>query len=455
MPKPPEDPNANATEPKTVVSKETPGQAAKKAGARRKKKKAGGAPKKKVAPKTSAPKRATRKPSKKTSAPKGKKDTPPEVLPLKEREVKYPKVTSRVCEGDKAITAKMMRDLLGVEPAPKDATKGVETLAGIKVWLTNNLTNRFLYRAKVETLKQDILRRKWKFNGEPFIVGCTGLVLNGQHTGLALLEAVAEWEKDPTKWPDWETEPSMDKLIVFGIEEDDDTVNTMDTCQPRSLADVVGRSAYYRNRPLTLPQLKKLARSTDYGVRLLWKRTGAQMDSIAPYRTHAESLDFIERHPRLIEAVTHVCEEDEKGKITQYAGSAGYAAALIYLMATVKTERENEEGTGYGETSIPNESLVDFSFWDDACKFWVLLASGSADLIQIRQAIGKIQEERGTVTPAEKLAVVVKGWNYWREEGGEVPAESLELDWVTDPDGGVNLAPAIPIVGGIDIGNPS
>jgi hypothetical protein len=207
-----------------------------------------------------------------------------------------------LASGDKAITVEYAKKLLGwtVEDDKEkfNANYLLKDFSGKKVRCSNNVTNRPLYMAVVKVLIQEILRKRWRLNGESLIIGSTGLILNGQHTLIALILAGQQWEKDPEACDQWTTEPTIDKAIVFGIDESDMTVNTMDTCKPRSLADVIYRSEFFSG--IKAGDRQACARIADYAVRILWHRTGAGLDAFAPRRTHAESLDFIARHPRLL-----------------------------------------------------------------------------------------------------------------------------------------------------------
>ena len=169
---------------------------------------------------------------------------------VSEREVVHPKVRSVVCSGDTAITIPKAKQLLGWREV-----EGGEYLfkdhRTKRIVCDNNVTNRPIYNAVIERLKQDLLRRRWVLNGEPIIIGRTGLILNGQHTLIALVLTEQEIALRPKVWGAlWaDGPPTMDKVIIYGIAEDDDTVNTMDTCKPRSFADALFRSEYYDALP--------------------------------------------------------------------------------------------------------------------------------------------------------------------------------------------------------------
>ncbi len=211
-----------------------------------------------------------------------------------------------LCVGSSAITLQKAKDLLGWEeeegiPYKKDFL--LKDFHGTKIRCFNNVTNRPLYKPNLENLKQEILRNRWQLNGEPIIVGKTGLILNGQHSLLSFIAAVQEWTKDKDKWPLTTEEPTLDKLIVFGIDESDAVINTMDTCKPRSLADVIYRSEFFAGT--NQAERNKLSKITDYAIKLIWDRTGVS-NAFGLRNTHSESLDFLQRHPKLIDCFKHI-----------------------------------------------------------------------------------------------------------------------------------------------------
>jgi hypothetical protein len=366
-----------------------------------------------------------------------------------ERDVVYPETTANVCCGETAITAEDAKELLGWEEVSEGGgtyIREVFALAKVRVRCSNNVTNRPIYANVVQTLKQEILRKRWLLNGEPIIVGRTGLLLNGQHTLLALVLACLEWEADRERWAEyWPTAPTIDKTVVSGIDESDGTVNTMDTCKPRSLADVIYRSEYFAT--LSPGDRRSAARMADYAIRLLWHRTGAGLDAFAPRRTHAESLDFIARHPRLLDAVKHVHEEDGKeGRLSRYL-SPGYAAGLLYLMGCSTTDSE-----AYRNASHPDESTLDWTKWTSACDFIVLLAAGGKETAAIRSVMARSIEEGG-LGNAERWSIVANAW-LAHSNGDAITEESLQLEYLEDGDGNRRLAEH-PSVGGIDLGDPS
>jgi len=366
----------------------------------------------------------------------------------RDREVVYPEITADVCRGETAITAEDAKQLLGWEDVAEGGgnyVREIYSLAKIRVRLNNNVTNRPIYTAVVQTLKQEMLRRKWLLNGEPIIVGQTGLLLNGQHTLIALVLADREWQADKDRFAEyWPTPPVIEKVVVSGVNEDDTTVNTMDTCKPRSLADVLYRSDYFAS--LTPGERRRVAKMTEYAIRLMWLRTGAKYDAFAPRFTHAEALDFLARHPKLLDAVKHVHEEDgDEHQLARYT-SPGYLAALMFLMGSSNTDPEE-----YRSSVHPDESSLDWSRWNDASSFVVLLAAGGKEVSAVR-AVMAASIEQGNLSNAERWAILSNAWLAFSDKS-PLTEKSLLLQYETDPDGNRHLIEQ-PSVGGIDLGDP-
>lgn len=364
-----------------------------------------------------------------------------------EREVVYPKLEVFKRVGDDPITLEFAKQLLGwqEEPAASEGDEVPERFGddyqledhqGNKVRLLNNVTNRPIYRGVLDTLEQEILRRKWRLNGEPIIIGNKGSVLNGQHTLISLVLAEQSRDGDQADhWAEyWQGPCTIEKLIVAGIEESDDVVNTMDTARPRSEADVIYRSEWFRDKP---PKERKLAaRLAGHAVRLLWQRTGAYQssDAFSVRRTHLEMADWLNRHLSLLRCVNYIIAEDGEKAISKWI-TPGYASALMYLMAASGTD-----GDLYRNSQTPGEKgkgKVTFDYWQQAEEFWTLLGAGAAVIQPVRDALADLgtgQSGRAGGTLREKLCVLIKAWHKWRD-GEVIGPEDLQLRYVTDSNG--------------------
>lgn len=364
------------------------------------------------------------------------------------RPVIYPE---RECFIFDELTDEEAKQYLGWQEESENIKFGKDFLIrdehGHKIRMNNNLDNRPIYASIVSTLKAEILRGNWEFNFENVIIGKTGKVLNGQHSLIALVLACQCWDKD-LSWRDyWPKRPTIAKSVGVGVEETDKVINTMDTCKPRDLRDVVFRSEHLRDKSRS--ERMEASRAISHAINMLWARTGAGLEAFAPRRTHTESMHFLNRHLRLLEAVSHIIEENCDGTIGTII-SPGYASALLYLMAAAKTENETKDKTGYSQVVDPSEELIDFTLWDRACEFWVFIGQGTEALLPVKQSIQSLMSESGGVTIAERMAICIKAWNLWSNRK-KVDSKSLDLKYEQDEDGVLKLV-EYPIVGGIDLG---
>jgi hypothetical protein len=364
-----------------------------------------------------------------------------------QRTVVYEMVTVNPCMGESAITVADSKELLGWEEVKdgEPCSPEVSSLVGKKVNLRNNQRNRPIYKASLVALKQEHLMRRWRFNGEPIIVDKFGQIHNGQHCLISLILAGIEWETNRDKWiAHWPTEPTMEKLVVSGIDDSDETVNTIDTCKSRSLADAIYRSELFAT--MKPSDRRKCARVLDYAVRLLWYRTGRDLDAYAPKRTHAESLAFVSGHPKILDAVKHVCEENgSENRIGQFV-PPGTAAGLLYLMGC-----SGSDGMKYREQEARTEENLSWDRWNDACNWWVQFAAEGDGVKIVRTVLSGLLAE-GLVTAEIRQAIIVEAW-LAHVGGEEITAETLVLEYDVDDDGNRRLA-EVPSLGGIDLGDP-
>ena len=190
-----------------------------------------------------------------------------------------------------------------------------------------------------------------------------------------------------------------------------------------------------------------MTRNVETACKLLRSRAGADINAFCPKWSHADYLDLLDRHPRLLECVRHVHEENgNENKIGRYL-SPGYAAGFLYLMGSCKTDAD-----AYRSAEHPSENLLDWSEWERACQFFVEVANDSEKVAALRDVWAKMCEE-GKISNAERWALLVNAWNSYRD-GGRVDRERLELEYNKDADGFLTLA-EMPTVGGIDLGEPA
>lgn len=395
------------------------------------------------------PKPAPKKAETKSTAPPG-------------RPIKYPEVQVRLLSGKDAMTVEQAKEFMGWQEESADIKFGNDFLLtdehGTKIRCLNNTGNRPFYENLARDYAQEILNKRWSgpngngksINGESGIIGKTGQIISLQHraTGLILAEQIRTGEQADHWKQFWKGPVVMDLLMVLGVDESDEVVNTVDRGKSRSETDVLYRSPYFANLPPA--KRKDRARSTAYAVKLLWHRTGAGLDAFAPRRTHAELFDFIDRHQHVIKAVTHVAEENDDNAIGKFI-SPGYAAGLLVLMGC--SESTPEQVGKYRQDR--NERHLSWKAWDLACEFWVMLGKSSTEFHEVRQALAALTDpDTGTGgSLAEKTAVLVKAWNLFSTKGALTP-KNLELTYTEADDDGFRRLIEIPVIDGIDLGNP-
>lgn len=378
-----------------------------------------------------------------------------------DRPVVYPepvvKEYRRVPDGDFSLTAADARDILGWEEETEDVKFGEDhvrcllPLVGRKVRLVHNTRNRPIDVPWLLTLRQEHLNRRWRMNWETIVVSKTRQVNSGQHRLISLV--LAELERlrdlqDERHWvKNWPGPVTMESLVVFGAEEDDETFRTLNCGRAMSYSDVLFRSSLLaRFEP---DRREKLAKAIDFAVRVLWDRTGLGKDPYAPRRTHGESDRFLLGHTRLVRAAEHVLEETSGNPAARSNLSVGpgTAAALLYLFAA-----SGSDPRAWRQAAVPDETLLDLGHWDRAEEFFSLLVGNSPSLRAVRSALGLVDDPaHGCGTSQERTDILVRAWNVFRDGSDPGPAD-CRLEYEEDEDGGLKQVGGHPDVGGIDRG---
>lgn len=364
-------------------------------------------------------------------------------------EVVYPELGVDLRNKDNPLTVEDAKRLLGwitEEEATETTGKKVQfgkeyilrDLDGNKVRLVNNITNRPFRLTLSKRYANEILRGKWKLNGETMIIDKYGMCQDCQHRLVALVIAEQMRLKDPAKWRSYGVKGSvtMDALVVTGIDPKPETVDTINLGQKRTLGDVLFRNHKFGEEVSERDQ-QRLANILSGATRLAWLRAGGQDVSDAPHFPHSEALDFIQSHPRLIDAAVFVYQEDGNEKRISSYVSLGYAAALLYLLGMSASDPDT-----YHESGTLDESL-----WDKAEDFWVTFASGGKDLHALRTALTRI-DASGAVGRDETVGTVIKAMNAWLDNKA-IEAKTIKVKKSKDANGKVVLAER-PRLGGID-----
>lgn len=350
---------------------------------------------------------------------------------------------------DGPITVEFAKQALGWEEE-SDAVKFgpdyiLTDINGLKIRCKNNTRNRPINIAWCMTLAQELLMGRWRLNGETIVIGKSGEVLSGQHRLVAVILAEQLRQKDEywlAKWPD---EVTMPAVVVTGIDEADEVVNTLDTGKARSFSDVLYRSELLAT--YAAKDRKLMSKVLDYAVASLWKRTGARNDAYAPERTHSEGMDFLHRHKKVLACAKHIVDENGTKSITSLI-PLGAATGLCYLMGVSDSDPKK-----YAKNR--SDAGLNFKRMDDAQDFFAMLAGGSPELNIVRTAIAELADEDTgkSATVPEKAAILIKAWNN-HAEGKKITPSTLKLEYVKNAHEEMELINA-PLLGGIDIGDSS
>jgi hypothetical protein len=385
----------------------------------------------------------------------------------------YEKYDIMLCVADKAkslngescpLTAAQAKDLLGwqVESENIKFDKNYRFLDrnGLKVRTYNNAANRPFYQHLAEEHMLEILCGKWRLNFETVKIDRYGLIHDGQHRLIALVLAAQEWEKDRNKtieeqkWQaQWDHEPTIDLLICTGMDESDETVNTIGTGKPRSLKDVLYRCEWFAKKPEK--ERRELAGITRYAIELLYKRTGVKMDrerrygvlNFSPRYSHTEALAFLADHQRILECVNFIYQETAgTKKLSSLQIRPGTASGLLYLMGCSGTS--DDDVNKYDAEN--NESVLDWSMMDLAQSFWINLAGKGKETEAVAEALLAIPVEASHAYRQHLgNAYIIKAWQRFMD-GEKIRPKDLETETQTDGNDIQIVNP--PRVGGIDLG---
>lgn len=352
------------------------------------------------------------------------------------------------------LTVEAVKEILGWQTETEGEDFGKDylfrDLEGNKVRLNNNTTNRPFRRSLALRYANEMLRGKWALNGEGLIVDRHGKVQSGQHRGVGLVFAEQLRKKNVDRNRElygWRGPIAIEALVVTGISEKPETTDTLDLGQKRTLGDVVFRNHDFGE--FSDRDQKKLSNVLAGATRLAWIRTGGGVVSDAPHFPHSEALDFMEAHPRLQEAVLFVFNEEggcgaEGRRISSFV-SLGYAAALLYLMATAKTDRAKFD---------EDPEALKTSLWDKACKFWTLFAAGASldktdPILVLRNYLPKLDASGGAGRD-EIVGTIVKAWNLWIDGKPADGAKAIKVHKTKNEDGALVLD-EVPRIGGLDV----
>jgi hypothetical protein len=247
------------------------------------------------------------------------------------------------------------------------ATVAVESVTPEKAQelLRANTHNRRLRQGYVDRLADAIRRGEWELNGEPIQIAVNGILLNGQHRLMAIVEA----------------DVAAELIVVRNLSPA--AQDTIDTGSARRLSDVLVRRQE-SNASTLAPVLSQIHRH----------RAKMRMDSrgqTAP--TPQQALELLDREPRIRDSV------EEGLRIRQTTGMSATVAAVMYHL-----------------------------FWeverDDADEFFRLLGTSeherrklpaNSPIRRLNGILKRIQTDP-TYHPSayELFAMIIKAFNAWR-----------------------------------------
>ncbi len=365
-----------------------------------------------------------------------------------ERTMMFPELTvaGHTVEADELlIPLDVAKEFLGwVEEGSTDEKFGTDYLLILdekKVRCTNNTKNRPFDEAHCRKLAQDILNGHWRMNGETIIIGQYGQVLSAQHRLIALVIACWCWEHGETvkgESADWHTtwpeQPVLQALVVCGVNEDRETVNTIDNTRPQTLSDVIYRddTTFVKKdgKPMPSHERKVLCKTLEFAVRTMWHRTGAKNDAYSPNRTHSESMDFLSRHERLKRAVKHIHDQNGKDDCIKGLLPMGTASGLQYLMGC-----SDNLPDAYRSSDNPSEAEIKFSTdrWGKAAEFWAHLADNKLDgFKRVRKMIVYAQNDASSNSSVVN-ALIVNAWLCF-VSNTPMTEKNLSYEWGERPD---------------------
>jgi len=313
---------------------------------------------------------------------------------------------------------------------------------GIRIRCSNNLQNRKFSSGIAHDYMLELLRGKWELNGESCVIDETGMVQDCQHRFIGLVWAVQEWTKRPDKWPEWNTEPVMNTIVMTGISSDDKVINTLNTGRKRSLGDVFYRSEYFRD----VGQLKRqrMAKVAESAIKFIWYRTVQASLSQAPRMPHSEAIQLVESHPRILEAVRYIVDRNGNNNLIQGYLPLGQATACFYLMGTSNTDRSEYE-------PVRTEEAMDFDTWRNAKDFLKLVLIKSKHVEPLLEALLGIPDDvSGGYVRDLRFGVLAKSWDLYLKKK-KLTEENVSLKHGKDEYGHPTLLES-PLFGGLDLG---
>jgi hypothetical protein len=346
-------------------------------------------------------------------------------------EIIYPEPRAEIyrVDGIGPVTVDMAKKLLGWTVVT-DGPFHLIDAENQKVWLRNNVHNRRFNPRRSMMYEQEILNRRYKFNMESLVIDHHGHINSAVHRLVGLVRAGQRWGGDQRSYwlQKWPVEPYIESVVCFGASDDADVLRTYDNVLPRSLEDIFyTQSELFERKVFSEVDLVKLTHMLKWCIRVLWVRLRIDRNAYVSIQTPSESLEFLDRHPRVVKCVRHVWEEDKDKLVSRWL-NPGHASALLYLMSAHDSDPDRYYGRGPGRKDGFTEEYSEsrgfkWSHHEQACEFWRLLCSNDPSFDPIRKArrptegddrraTGKVftADGRDAGTTDEKMGTLVKAW---------------------------------------------
>lgn len=234
-----------------------------------------------------------------------------------------------------------------------------------------NIGNRKVSRQKVEMYAAEMRNGRWQTTGEPIQIDTHGVLINGQHRLLAIIESQC----------------SLLLNIVSGV--DPAAKNVIDTGKKRTACDAILMAGHKHAK--TLAAAAKL-------VHVYQKRTITSMSRQQNLPTHTDILNIVEGNRLLAKCVNDI--PLKKGGILP----PGNVAFLLYIFSLSDGEKAMAfiEGLVFGYNLAPDSPIV-----------------------LIRNRLISNADSKAKIGTVEKLALTIKAWNAYRQG-----VKLKQLKWV-------------------------
>lgn len=233
-------------------------------------------------------------------------------------------------------------------------------------WLARRGVNRHLSESRVRNMAAAIKRGEWQVTGETIKLAPDGTLRDGQHRLSAVVLA----------------DMPVETFVAFNVTEP--AFDVIDTGKSRNLADVITLHDY--------PYATAIAAAAR--IRVVWERDISEAPDPAAINavTAPQVLAYLAVHgDRMKDAIAQADSLRKAG----LGGGTGLWAAVLIQLAQIDP--------------------VDEDAFVEALRSGANLAPGSPLLALRNRATSKSGGSWGTHRRQELMALIIKGWNYWRD----------------------------------------